>query len=330
MPEAASTHGERFDEPGRPGTWGRIRKGWGRLDEWVRSFVIALLLLTGIHVFVVRWVVVESTSMYATLAPGDLVLVQRWPLLTGFSRNDVIVFRDPLKSHVPLLRRPLLVKRIAAGPGDVLRITHGMVEVNEVRETMPERSTRSYVVRLRSSTFGDSLMRDLGLPSSIAPPGRMFVEVPLNADLARDLEKRRYVRGASPLSLATGAPRHIFPFSPRYPWNGDNYGPIRVPAQGDTLRITTDNLPLYDRLISVYEGHQLHVDGGGIYMDGAPLKTYVVEQDYYFVLGDARHHSADSRYWGFVPRDHVTGRAGPLIWGGGTGGAGATRILAPL
>ena len=96
------------------------------------------------------------------------------------------------------------------------------------------------------------------------------------------------------------------------------------------MHITADNLPLYDRLISVYEGHSLSVDHKALLIDGQPLTTYVVEQNYYFVLGDSRHYSADSRYWGFVPEDHITGRAGLLLWGKGVSGASNSRDWSPL
>lgn len=289
-----------------------------------------MLLLVALHQFVVRWVIVESTSMYATLRPGDLVLVERWPLLTGLHRGDVIVFRDPLKDDVPMVRRPLLVKRIAAGPGDVLRIRNGVVHVNGDAGQVQALGTQAYVVRLREARDADRLLAHLGLPPRMVQPMRTVVEVPLNADLAEAVEQLPYVLGVQPMRLATGSPRHIFPYSPRYPWNSDEYGPIHVPRQGDTLRITVDNLPLYDRLLSHYEGHTLGVDRNILLLDGQPLEDYVVQQDYYFVLGDARHHSADSRYWGFVPKDHVTGKAGLLLWGKGTDGPRSGRDWTPL
>lgn len=299
-------------------------------NEWLKAFVLAVAFLVFLHVFVVRWVIVESTSMFATLKPGDLVLVQRWPVWTGFSRNDIVVFRDPLKDDVSMARRPLLVKRVAGIPGDRVEIRHGALLVNGKQVNASTKTTWAYVVRLRNESFGDSLLMELGLPSRMHQPGRAFLEVPLNEELADRVVRLPYVVSADKLGLARGVRRHIFPFSPRYPWNGDDYGPLTVPRKGDTLHINVDNLPLYDRLISHYEGHELGVDQDQLTIDGVPLKDYVVEQDYYFVLGDSRHHSADSRYWGFVPRDHVTGRAGLLLWGQGVDGAHSSRDWSPL
>lgn len=299
-------------------------------NEWIRAFMLAVLLLLFLHAFVVRWVIVESTSMFATLKPGDLVLVQRWPLWTGLERGDVVVFRDPLKDDVAMVRRPLLVKRIAGMPGDRLKIDRGALIVNNKVVKYTAHSTQAYLVRLRNERFADSLLLELGLPQQLHRAGRAFVELPLNEELADRIAQLPYVISADALGLARGAQRHIFPFSPRYPWNGDDFGPVNVPKKGDTLHITVDNLPLYDRLISHYEGHKLGVDKDRLTLDGAPLSDYVVEQDYYFVLGDSRHHSADSRYWGFVPADHITGRAGLLLWGKGVDGSHSGRDWSPL
>jgi signal peptidase I len=241
-----------------------------------------------------------------------------------------VVFRDPLKDDVSMVRRPLLVKRIAGMPGDRVEIRRGKLFVNNKAEANTAYTTQAYLVRLRNERFADSLLRELGLPLQLHRAGRAFVELPLNEELAARVERLPYVLSADALGLARGAQRHIFPFSPRYPWNGDDFGPVTVPRQGDTLHITVDNLPLYDRLISHYEGHELGVDRNVLRIDGRPLTDYVVEQDYYFVLGDSRHHSADSRYWGFVPADHVTGRAGLLLWGKGVDGSRSGRDWSPL
>ena len=210
-------------------------------------------------------------------------------------------------------------------PGDIVELRNGGTSINGRTIAMDTKGTRAYLVRLRQAEFADSLLRRLGLPTHMAQPGRAFVELPLNEELANSVEGLPYVVSVDRMGPSTGAPRHIFPYSPSFPWNSDDYGPIVVPAKGDTLEITALNLPLYDRLITVYEGHDLGVDRTTLQLDGRPLTWYVVEQDYYFVLGDSRHHSADSRYWGFVPADHITGRAGLLLWGKGVDGARSGR-----
>ncbi len=308
----------------------RLWHRWRSLNEWLRAFVLAVLLLVLLHLFVVRWVTVESTSMYATLLPGDLVMVERWPVWTGFARGDVAVFRDPLKDREPMRTRPLVVKRIIGLPGDTVELRRGVVWVNGQRMEPPPRATQAHVVRLRKGQGPEELLRWLGLPQGMVQHGRAIIELPLNDTLARTLELREEVVLAEAMGPASGAPRHIFPFSQRFRWNSDDYGPIVIPARGDTLRINIDNLPMYDRLMSRYEGHILTVDRNILHIDGEPLERYVVEQDHYFVLGDSRHHSADSRYWGFLPQDHLVGRARLVFWGkGGDGPWSGRRMRRP-
>ena len=290
---------------------------WRALNNWLQAFLLAMLLLVLVHLFVLRWVTVQSTSMYATLLPGDLVLVQRWPVWTGLERGDIVVFRDPLKDHLPRMQRPLLVKRIAGMPGDTIELRRSTLWVNGVEQPDPARATRAYVVRLRTDHGPEEVLAATHLPPTLLQPGRSILELPLNRALADSLEQLPSVVLAEEMSLASGSPPHIFPFSPRFRWNGDDYGPLHVPAKSDTLRIAMDNLPLYDRLMSRYEGHRLTVDRNVLLIDGEPLDRYVVEQDHYFVLGDSRHHSADSRYWGFVPHDHLVGRATFIVAGKG-------------
>ncbi|MBP6311212.1 MAG: signal peptidase I [Flavobacteriales bacterium] len=287
----------------------------------MRALFHAFIALVLIHFFVLRWVTVQSTSMFATLKPGDLLMVWRWPLWTGIERNDIVVFRDPLRDDLTKSNRPLLVKRVVGIPGDIVMIRKGRSSINGTEEEFPSTGTFSYLVRLKEGRSPDALLDYLGLEQGSVQHGRMFIEVPLNTVLAKEVLEHPDVVNVEPMSNASGSPRHIFPFNPRFSWNSDEYGPLKIPGKGDTISITIDNLPLYDRLISKYEGHELSTDGSTLLLDGKPLTTYVVERDHYFVLGDARHNSSDSRYWGFLPADHVIGVGGPVIMSNGASGS---------
>ena len=105
----------------------------------------------------------------------------------------------------------------------------------------------------------------------------------------------------------------VFPHDPAFPWNEDNYGPLVMPARGMTVSIDTTNISLYHRAIEAYELNDLEIKEGYIYINGEISDSYTFLMDYYFMIGDNRHNSLDSRYWGYVPADHIVGRP-KFIW----------------
>lgn len=200
----------------------------------------------------------------------------------------------------PVDRRENYVKRCVGTPSDSLQIIDNVIYINGVAEPKHPYLQYNYIVKTNGYVLGNSYLTKLGISKEDRTKlAEGVYHLPLTAEMKAELEKNSHVLSIEIEPEENGG--EVYPLG-HNSWTRDNYGPIYIPAKGDTVMITEENFWVYKRIADAYEFKPMKV--------GEP---YVFEMDYYWMMGDNRHKSADSRYWGFVPEDHVVGRP-MFVW----------------
>lgn len=325
----------------------------GPVKEWVDAIVFAVVAATLIRWAFMEAFTIPTPSMENSLLVGDFLFVSkinygprtpktplqfplthakiwgtnlpsytdaiqlpqfRFPGFGDVERNDVVVFNYPPEFEHPTDLKTHYIKRCVAVGGDTIEVRDSQVYINGEKGKNPENMQFAYYLRT-DQKINDRVFKQNGVWDYNRGANNGFYQMHAQPEDAKKFENFDFVQEVIPHKEPEDFvnPR-IFPNASRFPWNADFYGPLVIPAEGMTIELTEDNVAMYGTTIRNYEGlDQVDLKETEIIINGEKATSYTFTQNYYFMMGDNRHNSEDSRFWGFVPGDHVVGEAS-FIW----------------
>ena len=237
--------------------------------------------------------------------------------------REIVHGKYTVISH-PVDKRENYIKRCVAVPGDSLQIVDTKLYVNNLQQAPRGKQQHQYDITANRYLLEEHFTQ-LGISEFGSYANQPYMYFAHTTEEVAD--KLRKYREVESVELHNEKHNLVFPYHENYPWTQDNFGPLWVPYKGATIKLTVDNLPLYKRIIEKYEGHSLQVKDEKIFIDGKETDSYTFAMDYFFMMGDNRHNSLDSRFWGFVPEDHIVGKALFIIFSKGPDGIRWNRIF---
>lgn len=330
----------------------RPNKGFFR--EWGDAILFAVVAATLIRWATFEAYVIPTPSMEKTLLVGDYLFVSklhygprtpktplqvplthqtiwgtnipsysdaiqleqyRLPGFTSVKNNDVVVFNYPPEEEHPVDLRTNYIKRCIGIAGDTVEIRNRQVYVNGKKAENPENMQFLYTIETESA-LSDKIFKERNIREYGSVQGGGYYAY-TTEETAKDLASLSFIKNVQVFQQEPQgqADPRVYPHVPSlFKWNSDNYGPIHIPREGETIKLDSLTIPLYEPVIRKYENNaKVELRGNELLINGKVQSSYTFKQNYYFMMGDNRHNSLDSRYWGFVPEDHIVGKA-VLIW----------------
>jgi len=327
------------------------KKPKSAVREWADAILFAVIAATIIRWLLLEAFTIPTPSMEKSLLVGDFLFVSKisygprtpkTPLqvplthqiiwgtkipsyldwiqlpqfrLPGFSHvknNDVVVFNWPADFKYPVDLKTNYIKRCIGVAGDSLEVRQAQVYINGKAAENPEKLELRHYIRT-DDAINDRVFKKYDITNySRTNDGYAILTTEENA---KELKKLPFIKDIQTIIAPPDRPNpRVYPHSELFQWNEDNYGPIWIPYKGATIDLNEKTIALYKFVIEKYEGHDdVKLENGKLIVDGREISKYTFKQDYYFMMGDNRHNSEDSRFWGFVPADHIVGEAA-FIW----------------
>lgn len=320
----------------------RSKKPKSALREWTDAFLYILVIMVIVRTLFFDLFRIPTPSMEKSLLVGDYLFVSkihygtrtpltlgipftpvyvrdfllphtRFPGFTKVKRGDAIVFNFPPDGQ-PIDRKTHYIKRVVGMPGERIEIANKMAYADGNALPLDKNMQQYWDVRKSDPRMqlSGAALRELGVSDFQTTSDMSVVRVQATREAAEAIESWSWIDRVEPSIVQEAAAEYydmvMYPSGRGY--TPDNFGPVTIPAKGRSVALTQENWEIYGPVIARYEGHAVRQrSDGGFEVDGAPVTSWTFRQDYYFVMGDNRDNSEDSRFWGFVPMDHIVGKA---------------------